>query len=71
MNSDLTIQEGIEIHAKALRRRLGEAAPRYARDRAEKACTRGDIEGENVWLGVAFAAEQLRDCDCALPMLGL
>lgn len=70
MSSELTLSDGIEIHAKALRRRLGKAAPEYARGRAHQLRKQGDYEGEKVWLRVAAAAKRMRNSDCALPTIG-
>jgi hypothetical protein len=54
---NITLEEAIEIHAKALCYRHGTQASERARDRASQLSRAGDDEGYNVWLKVAAVAE--------------
>jgi hypothetical protein len=54
---NVTLNQAIEIHAKALRRRFGDRAPLLAREKANYCSTRGDHEGHAVWLEVADVAK--------------
>ncbi len=55
----ITLEQAIEIHAKALRYRHGLKAPRMAREKAAQLGSIGDREGLAVWIKVAEAAEAL------------
>jgi hypothetical protein len=55
----VTLDQAIEIHAKALRHRYGPTAPRLAREQARKLASIGDREGQVVWLKVAEVTEAL------------
>ncbi len=55
----ITLDQAIEIHAKALRYRHGAKAPRMAREKADQLATIGDREGFTVWLKVAELTEAL------------
>ncbi len=64
----ISLEEAIEIHARALTHRLGEKAPFDARQRAVDLKQAGDHEGHVIWLSVAEAAEQLlREGDPPIP----
>jgi hypothetical protein len=56
---EISLDEAIEIHAKALVRRHEEKAPHHARRHALNKQGCGDMEGHAVWLGVAAAAERI------------
>jgi hypothetical protein len=58
---EITLQQAIEIHAKALRAHRGHLAPRFARHRAKQLAASGDHEGHEVWQRVAAVAETLPD----------
>ncbi len=55
----ISFEEALEIHARALTRRLGDKAPIDARQRAVDLKEAGDHEGHAVWLSVAETAERL------------
>jgi hypothetical protein len=50
---NISLDEAIEIHAKALRVSHGRTAERYARQRAASCQRHGDPEGNEVWNLVA------------------
>jgi len=56
---NVSLDEAIEIHAEALRRRHGGNAPHHARRHSERMKSSGDHEGQAVWLRVAERAEFL------------
>ena len=56
---NVSLNQAIEIHAEALRRRHGGRAPHHARRHAERMKSSGDHEGHAVWLRVAERAEFL------------
>jgi hypothetical protein len=56
---NVSLEEAIEIHARALSRRLQNDAPANARERAELLREKGDHEGHGIWLSVAEASERL------------
>jgi hypothetical protein len=55
----VSLEQAIEIHARALRYRFGKRAPLLARDKANRCFAIGDREGRVVWRRVAVAAEAL------------
>ena len=55
----ISLEEAIEIHGKALTRRLKRGAVRAACESAERRRSAGDAEGERVWLRVAERARRL------------
>ena len=55
----VTLDQAIEIHAKALRHQHGPAATRVAREQARKLAVAGDRERHAVWLKVAQMTETL------------
>ena len=70
---NVSLDQAIEIHAKALFRRRRANAPRWARDQAHRCQAVGDHEGHVVWLKVAATADTLlnvRTSSGALPNLG-
>jgi hypothetical protein len=58
---EISLDEAVEIHARALTRRLRGEAPVSARQRAADLEKVGDNEGHSVWLRVAESAERLLD----------
>jgi len=56
---NISLDQAIEIHAEALRRRHGGKAPNHARRQAARMKSFGDHEGHAVWLRVAERAEFL------------
>jgi len=58
---EISLQQAIEIHAKALRAHRGPHAPSVARHRARQLADAGDHEGHEVWQKVAAVAETLPD----------
>jgi hypothetical protein len=53
----VSLDQAIEIHAKALRHRHGTRAPLLAREKAHHCNASGDHEGHTVWQRVAAMAE--------------
>jgi hypothetical protein len=56
---EVTLEQAIEIHAKALKWRSGRDAPLKARKIAQELAQAGDHEGYRVWLKVGDIAEAL------------
>lgn len=56
---EVSLEQAIEIHARALKRRDGRFAPRKARKIADDCRAQGDQEGHKVWLLVGEKAEAL------------
>jgi hypothetical protein len=56
---NVSLDQAIEIHAKALKHRYGERAPLLAEEKADHCAARGDDEGYAVWRRVAVIAEML------------
>jgi hypothetical protein len=56
---NVSLDQAICIHAKALMYRHGRAAPRQARLKGSDCSAKGDREGHVVWEKVAAIAEQL------------
>jgi hypothetical protein len=56
---EVTLEQAIEIHAKALKWRSGHAAPHKARKIAQELAQAGDHDGHQVWLKVGEIAEAL------------
>jgi hypothetical protein len=56
---NVSLDQAIEIHAKALKRRFGNRAALLAEERARHCAARGDDEGRAVWLRVAAVAGML------------
>ncbi len=59
---NVSLEQAIEIHARALLRRLRRDAPANARARATQLQEMGDHEGCSVWLMVAETSERLLEC---------
>jgi hypothetical protein len=57
---DVTIDQAIEIHARALTYRHGGSAESEARERAQACQAYGDNEGHQVWEKVAETIARLR-----------
>ena len=62
---NVSLDQAIEIHARALRRRNGRQAPHQAREKARRCMETGDAEGQDVWLRVAKTADDLLAADRA------
>ncbi len=56
---EVSLEQAIEIHARALNRRNGRSAPRKALEIANSYRAQGDHEGHRVWLRVGEIAEDL------------
>ena len=56
---NVSLDQAIEIHAKALKHRFGNRATLLAEERARDCATQGDDEGCAVWLRVAAVAGTL------------
>jgi hypothetical protein len=56
---NVSLDQAIEIHAKALKHRFGNRATLLAEERARHCATQGDDEGCAVWLRVAAVAGML------------
>jgi hypothetical protein len=56
---NVSLDQAIEIHAKALKHRFGNRATLLAEERARHCAARGDDEGCAVWLRVAAVAGTL------------
>jgi hypothetical protein len=56
---NISLQEAIEIHAKALRVSHGRKAENYARERAAACKRQDDREGDDVWNKVADTVVQI------------
>jgi len=56
---EISLQQAIEIYAKALRAQRGARAPGDAIERAGQLARTGDYEGQDVWRRVAAVAETL------------
>jgi hypothetical protein len=62
----ISLNEAIDIHVKVLKKRHGKAAIISSRQWAANCRALGDFEGEQVWLRVVAAIQQLFDEDGAL-----
>jgi hypothetical protein len=56
---NVSLDQAIEIHARALKYRYGNRAPLLAKEKAYHCAARGDDEGRDVWLRVAAIAGTL------------
>ena len=56
---NISLEQAIEIHAKALRVSHGRKAEHYARDRASACKHHDDPEGDHVWNKVADIVVQI------------
>jgi hypothetical protein len=64
---NVSLDQAIEIHAKALKHRFGNRAPLLAREKAKHCAARGDDEGYVVWQRVAAVAGILSDFRMQYP----
>jgi hypothetical protein len=60
---NVSLDQAIEIHAKALKYRFGNRAAALAEEKAHHCAARGDDEGRAVWQRVAAVAETLPAAD--------
>ncbi|MCC3246273.1 hypothetical protein LG047_13245 [Methylocystis sp. WRRC1] len=67
---NISLEQAIEIHARALVQRHKGKAPSNARVYADRLNGHRDCDGCAVWLGVASAAERILDEKCAAEDLG-
>jgi hypothetical protein len=58
---NVSLDQAIEIHARALKYRFGNRAALMARERAQHCAARDDDEGRAVWQRVADVAGMLPD----------
>jgi hypothetical protein len=58
---NVSLDQAIEIHAKALKHRFGKRAALLAQERAQHCAARGDDEGHDVWQRVAAVSGMLPD----------
>lgn len=58
---EISLDQAIEIHARALRAQRGPDAPGVARRKARGLADAGDHEGHGIWLKVAELEEGLPD----------
>ena len=56
---NVSLDQAIEIHARALRYRFGKRAALEAEEKAYHCAARGDDDGRAVWQRVAAVAETL------------
>ena len=56
---NVSLDQAIEIHARALKHRFGDRAALLAEERAHDCAAQGDVEGRAVWLRVAALAGML------------
>ena len=56
---NVSLNQAIEIHAKALKHRFGNRAALLAQEKAHHCAACGDDEGRAVWLRVAAVAGML------------
>ncbi len=58
---NVSLDQAIEIHARALKHRFGNRAALVAEEKAHHCAARGDDEGDVVWQRVAAVAGMLPD----------
>ena len=56
---NVSLNQAIEIHAKALKRRFDKQAALLAEEKADHCAAQGDDDGYTVWRQVAAVAETL------------
>ena len=66
---NVSLDQAIEIHAKALKYRFGKRATLLAEERAHHCAAQGDDEGYAVWLRVASVAEMLPEVRSLRPLV--
>ena len=58
---NVSLDQAIEIHARALKHRFGNRAALVAEEKADHCAARGDDDGGAVWQRVAAVAAMLRE----------
>ena len=66
---NVSLDQAIEIHAKALKHRFGKRAALLAEEKAHHCAAQGDDEGYAVWLRVASVAEMLPEVSSLRPLV--
>jgi hypothetical protein len=66
---NVSLDQAIEIHAKALKHRFGKRAPLLAEERAHHCAAHGDDEGYAVWSRVARVTEMLPEVMSLRPLI--
>jgi hypothetical protein len=66
---NVSLNQAIEIHAKALKYRFGKRAILLAEERADHCAARGDDEGYAVWRRVAAVAGMLPEVRSLRPLV--
>jgi hypothetical protein len=64
---NVSLDQAIEIHARALKHRFGNRAALLANEKARHCAARGDDEGRAVWQRVAAVAGTLPDASGQRP----
>jgi hypothetical protein len=64
---NVSLDQAIEIHAKALKHRYGKRAALLAEEKAHHCAARGDDEGRAVWRRVAAVAATLPEARVQRP----
>ena len=64
---NVSLDQAIEIHAKALKHRFGSRAALLAKEKAHHCAARGDDEGRSVWQRVAAVAGMLPEATGQRP----
>jgi hypothetical protein len=65
----VSLNQAIEIHAKALKHRFGKRAALLAEEKADHCAARGDDEGYAVWRRVAAVAGMLPEVRSLRPLV--
>jgi hypothetical protein len=66
---NVSLNQAIEIHAKALKYRFGKRAVLLAEEKAHHCAARGDDEGYAVWHRVAAFAGMLPEVSSLRPLV--
>ena len=66
---NVSLNQAIEIHAKALKHRFGKRAALLAEEKADHCAARGDDEGYAVWRRVAAVAGMLPEVRSLRPLV--
>jgi hypothetical protein len=66
---NVSLDQAIEIHAKALNHRFGTRAALLAEEKAQHCAAQGDEEGCAVWLRVASIAGSLPEVSSLRPLV--
>ena len=64
---NVSLDQAIEIHARALKHRFGHRAALLAKEKAHHCAARGDDEGRAVWQRVAAVAGMLPEARSQPP----